>query len=116
MKTSKLVLVSAVLTLVLVANRFAGTTQASKNESSVYKQLEEQMPFPEFAREGNLNGKVLVEFTFNEDGQIEIRNLNYSNVELKKYVADRLHQMKISVPRDASGKIYQVAFSFNLVP
>lgn len=115
MKTAKLVLVVTLLTIVLVANRFAGTTHASKNESSIYKQIEQQMPYPEFAKSGNLKGKVMVEFRLAKNGRIEVLNINYSSLELKNYVADRLEQMNLVVPEGTSEQVYRVAFSFSLL-
>jgi len=115
MNTSKLVLVTTFLTLVLVCNRFAEPGKASKNEEGVYAQIENQMSYPEFAREGTFKGTVSVEFKFDSKGKIQILEMNYSDADLKTYVAGRLSQMNIQLPEDASGKIYRVAFTFNLI-
>jgi len=115
MKNSKLFLVTSLLTLVLITNRFAGPSQASKNETSIYKQIERQMHYPEFAKKEQVNGKVTVEFKFKENGHIEILNLNYSDKNLKSYVVDQLTKMNIQLPEGVSGKIYRIAFSFNLI-
>ncbi len=115
MKNSKLLLVSGLLTLVLLTNRFAGASYAEKNEANVYKQIENQMPYPEFAKNENVKGKVIVEFKFDEKGKIQIMNMNYSNSKLKNYVADRLSKMNIQLSDNSINNIYRVEFSFNLL-
>lgn len=115
MKTTKLLLISGLLTFVLVVNRFAESSQASKNESSIFKQIESQMPFPEFVKTEKTIGKVLVKFKIDEKGQIEILEMNYSDHKLKNYVAEKMNQMNLTIPTDAAGKILQVAFSFNVI-
>jgi hypothetical protein len=115
MKNAQLMFITGLLTLVLVANRFAGPSQASKNETNVYKQIKSQMPFPDFAKKEQINGKVSVEFKLNERGSIEILNMNYSHLKLKEYVIEQLSKMHLQMPEKDQGKTYRVAFTFNLI-
>lgn len=115
MKTLKLVITVSLLTLVLVVNRFAGTSQAAKNELSVYKQIESQMSYPEFGKGDHVIGKVIVEFRCDENGKVKILNMNYSNSRLKNYVSEKLAKMTIQLPLDNTEDIYRVVFTFNLI-
>jgi len=114
MKNVKFILMAGLLTLVLVMNRFAAPGIASRNETSVYKQLEQQMPYPDFAIKNQVNGKVTVELRISASGNIEVLNVNYSDPALKAYVVERLSKMNIS--QADNEKIYHVAFAFNILP
>jgi hypothetical protein len=116
MKNLKFILMAGLLTVVLVINRFAAPGVASKNEISVYKQLEQQMPYPEFAIKDQVTGKVIVEFRINMAGNIEVLNINYSDAALKSYVVERLSKLNLGQSDNYNGKVYRVAFAFNLLP
>lgn len=115
MKKLKLIGITGMLIFVLLVNRFAVPTKASGNEVNIFKQIEQQMPYPDFAKKDNLRGKVLVEFKFDEKGNVQLLNINYSNSILKNYVAERLKQMHFGSNDMETEKIYRIAISFKLI-
>lgn len=101
-----------VLLLSLGLSNVKGENPMSK---SVTKIIKKEITYPEFAKEQKLEGVVLVSFSFNEDGTININTTNESNVLLKNYVVEKLQRISIgAIPTDLK-EPYQVKFEFKYI-
>jgi len=101
-----------ILTLVF-AIAFAVNTFASgiNPKNDIKKTLSKEISYPEFAKEQKLEGVVMVSFSINENGFINIDLTNASNEDLKEYVVGKLKNLIFKNSDKAESK-YNMKFEF----
>jgi hypothetical protein len=57
--------------------------------------LQKQITYPEFAKENNVEGFVLVSFSFDHNGKIQIKDANSNDESLKSYVISKLSGIQL---------------------
>lgn len=113
MKTGKLVLLFALLLSINFA--YATNNTENNDESKVKEAIKQEITYPEFAIEAKLEGEVLVSFTVNKDGKIDILRTNSVYKELESYVVEKMKTMTVSADEAEIGKTYNMKFSFKLL-
>lgn len=74
-----------------------------------------ELIYPEFARENAQQGIVMVSFTYDEDGYINILSTNYSDENLNKYIIDKLEKIRLGNGIVTPGNEYLLKFHFELL-
>ncbi len=109
MKTIIISLIS--LMLISTTGGFAKAAN-SDNPTKIEKLLKKTISFPDFAKKEKMEGVVLVSFTVNSDGTLSVNLTNESSEAFKKYVVDKLSQIKLKPGNSEAGKTYNVKFEF----
>jgi hypothetical protein len=73
-----------------------------------------QIPYPEFASGKKLEGGVAVQFAFDKDGNIEVRDACSSNKELEKYVCSKITDLHLENCVVDVDKDYYLRFMFKV--
>jgi TonB family protein len=113
MKKGILLIATAILMSVNFA--FANTTSDEEKESNVKKAIKQEVVYPEFAIEEKLEGEVLVSFTVNKDGKIDVLRTNSVYKELEGYVIEKMKTMTVNADDAEIGKTYNMKISFKLL-
>ena len=78
-------------------------------------QIEALVQYPDFARQQNIQGFVLVSFTFDESGALVVDEANSNNEILKNYVVEKLAGLDLCSHAKKTGKYYNMRFNFTLL-
>ena len=106
----KTVILTLVFTAIVAVNSFASSINPKSNIKDV---LNKEITYPEFAKEQKLEGVVMVSFSINESGLINIDLTNASNEDLKKYVIEKLKKLIFKDSNDIEIKSkYNMKFEF----
>jgi len=117
-KTMKTIKIITIAIVVIMMTGF--TTYAKENSETVQKNdlksiLAKQVKYPSFAIENFQEGSVLVQFTVNNEGKIDIETINYLDVELGEYVKERLGKVVVGKNDISIGKTQAIKFDFKLL-
>lgn len=109
-----------ILLILLNINLFAtNDTEINNNESKYRNELKKEIrsliKFPEFAKQTNLEGFVLVQFNYDKTGKINILEINSNDTALKKYVREQLESLKMCEHARDTEKKYSMRFDFKLL-
>ncbi len=105
--------ISFLLILIFVASvSFAGPRKSVTDLRTI---LKNSVSYPEFAKENNLSGFVVLSFNIDENGKINIKELNSNSIFFQLYVENKLSGIKIENPGDHKGKTYYYRFDFELI-
>ena len=101
------------ISLMMLTVAITGSVSAkSTNPKEIEKFLKKEISYPDFAKQQKLEGIVLVNFSVNSDGSINVNLTNESDVNFKDYVVAKLKQLKIIPSKNYIGKSYDVKFNF----
>ena len=116
MKT-KLFSVLMILMIGLVSQGFAGEkTASSKANEEVAKVVKAKIQFPNFLKaDGVKKAQVLVEFSVNENGTLNILSTNESDKRVKEYVMEQLENIQIQDLELEEGEVYVLKLNFQLL-
>lgn len=92
---------------------FAPLAAMSINDPTVEQAVRNEISYPKVAIDNNIQGLVLVEFSIDKNGQIDITGINSSDVTLKDYVVTKLKRM-IFPGKETEGT-YAMKFDFKLL-
>lgn len=105
------------LAIISTSNVSAGNL----NPTKLNKILQKVLPYPDFAKEQSIEGIVLINFTLDSDGNIQIKMTNESDITLKDYVVKKLKSINIFALKDTTEEeiedteeSYDVKFVFKL--
>ncbi len=118
MKTTMKMIIGIVLLIFIVTT----TATAGKIDPAVLnKALHKAISYPEFAKKQNIEGIVIINFTLDSDGNIQIKTTNESDVTLKDYVVNKLKSINIFALKETNDDElevkedeYNVKFVFKL--
>lgn len=92
-------------TLMLSSFAFAGT-----GKDQVQRTIDREIVNPVVNTNNNLEGTVLISFSYDEFCNLNVTELNYSDVTIAAYVVQKLANI---TPDDAvKGKVYNYRFNF----
>ena len=106
MKTT--ILTTALVMFAMIQMSFA-TSKPTLN--SLESKISKEMAYNKEIKEQNIQGFVLVSLLFNENGELEIENINSNNSTLKNYVTSKLKSLKFN--KEEIGKKERVSLKFN---
>ena len=108
----KTIIISLICLTLLTAAGNVAKASNSDNPTRIEKLLKKSVAFPEFAKKEKMEGIVLVSFTVNSDGTLNVNLTNESSVALKEYVLGKLGMIKLKPGSSEEGKTYNVKFEF----
>jgi len=86
-----------------------------KSSTDLKTILKNSVTYPEFAKENQLSGFVVISFTIDETGKIKISELNTNSLYFQLYVEKKLQEIQIENPGTHKGKTYYYRFDFELL-
>lgn len=107
---AKLFTLAAIIGLITFTSVYA-----DEDKNLVKQTVRQEVDYPEFAIEQNLEGTVWVEFAVDENGKIKVEKINSACIPLKNYVLNKLEGMDAFKLVDASKEKYQMYFDFHLL-
>lgn len=115
MKTKNLVLalIASIFTLgSVMANQ---PTMAPKEiSSSVAEFIENEIEYPQFAKEDKFNGDVLLQLVIEEDGTFDVTAANSLNIDVKNHVIELVENLDSDKFDRYAGQTIMVKISFDL--
>ena len=108
----KTLIISLISLMILCATGSVAKATDSDNPTKIEKLLKKIITYPDFAKKEKIEGVVLVNFTVNSDGTLNINLTNESSEAFKKYVVDKLSLIKLKPGTTEEGKTYNVKFEF----
>lgn len=116
MKTKLLTLLSLIILGVVSQGFAAEKSAASKANEEVAKVVKAKIQFPSFLKtDGVKNAQVIVEFTVNEDGSLNVINTNQTDQRVKNYVMDQLENIQVQEADYEEGEVYVLKLKFQLL-
>ncbi|GEM_PF-1300211 len=79
------------------------------------KVIASRFKYPEPARKENVEGSVLITFSYKENGYIEVKTAISDNEKLKDYVVETLQNIKLTQGIVDLSKEYTARFDFRLL-
>jgi len=95
MKTKNriLKLISGILVMLLFTT--AGYSNSPDITERVKSTVNNEMHFPEYAKEKGINGVAVVKYTVEIDGSIKINEISATDKSLEKHIINRINKVKI---------------------
>lgn len=116
MKTKLLTLLSLIVLGVVRQGFAAGKVASSKANEEVAKVVKAKIQFPSFLKaDGIENAQVLVEFTVNENGSLNVLNTNQTDQRVKDYVMGQLENIQVQDADYEEGEVYVLKLNFRLL-
>ncbi len=110
---SKIVLAGLILSFISLS-AFASPAYPDR-EPGLTEQIWAEINYPEYAVKAGIEGFVLISFSVEEDGRINISDINYSEEVLGTYVRERLGNFRLQSSEIVSGQMYQMKFVFKIL-
>ncbi|MCF8285119.1 MAG: hypothetical protein K9I48_09090 [Sphingobacteriales bacterium] len=115
MKT-KLMALLTLIVLGVASQGFAAEKNTLTANEEVAKVVKAKIQFPAFLKaEGVKNAQVLVEFTVNENGTLNVINTNQSDQRVKNYVMEQLENIQVQSADYEVGEVYMLKLNFRLL-
>ncbi len=115
MKTIKIITIAIVIIMISGFTTYAKDNSKTVQKNELKSKLSKQVKFPFFAIENFQESSVLVLFTVNKEGKIDIETMNYLDVELGNYVKDCLGKIVVEKNDISIGKTQAIKFDFKLL-
>jgi hypothetical protein len=115
MKTIKIITVAIAILLISGFTTFAKDNNKVVQKNELRNLLSKEVKYPAFASENFQEGSVLVQFTVNEEGKLEIKAINFLDVELGEYVKECLGKIIIEKDDISIGKTQAIKFDFKIL-
>jgi len=107
--------ISLFVILIFAASISIASTSPRKSTTDLKTIISSSVTYPEFAKENNLSGFVVISFHIDESGKIILNELNSNSVYFQVYVENKLKEIQISNPAAHTGKTYYYRFDFELI-
>ena len=115
MKTIKIISIAIVIIMMTGFTTYAKDNNKNVQKNELKSILAKEVKYPAFASENFQEGSVLVQFTVNEEGKIEIEAINYLDVELGEHVKECLKKVVIDKDDVNIGKTQAIKFEFKIL-
>ncbi len=99
--------------LALFTLSVAGASSASSH-NGVREKIQKEISYPDFAKETKERGFVLIGFTLDSLGRIEVNGINTNNPVLGKYVESKILEISFEELEGATGD-YAIRIDFELM-
>jgi len=107
--------ISLFVILIFTASISIASTSPRKSATDLKTIITSTVTYPEFAKENNLSGFVVISFHVDENGKIILNELNSNSVYFQVYVENKLKEIQIKNPDSHTGKTYYYRFDFELL-
>jgi hypothetical protein len=77
--------------------------------------INDELSYPKFAQDEQKQDLVMLSFTYNEDGYMEILSINSSDEGLNPYIISTLENIRLRDGSVTIGKAYNAKFHFKLL-
>ncbi len=91
------------------------TTDRVNHTTILSDEIRSLIKYPEFAKENNFEGFVVLSFSYNELGFLVVNEFNTSNTELSNYVISEIQKLQVCPWGKNPKNEYQVRIDFNLL-
>jgi len=107
--------VSIFMILILAATVSFASASPRKSTSDLKTVIKNSVTYPEFAKENQMSGFVVVAFSLDNSGKITINEINTNSIYFQLYVENKLNEIRIENPEMYIGKTYYYRFDFELM-
>lgn len=76
--------------------------------------LQKELSYPDFAKLNHDEGTVLVNFCIDQNGKIQVQQVNSDNDALRDYVVQKITTLKFTNPEEANRE-FNMKFVFRLL-
>ena len=116
MKNSALLKSALAVVVFLFALQFTmAGVKDPKKISDLRTIVKKHVVYPEYAKENNMTGFVVVAFEVDTNGQILITQVNSNLYYFQEYVLSKLQELKLKNPKDYQGRTQYFRFDFKLM-
>jgi len=110
MKNVKLTLLAVLF--VVFSFAVVNATNPVIDNNPLNEQVKDYIKYPEFGRENNLEGKVIVVYTITSQNQIKVEQVICKNEELGNYVKSSLDGKTVNIENEHQVVNYAISFVF----
>lgn len=113
----KLFTLIALIVMGTVNMAAASETAAKANAADVLaKIIKEKVDFPRFLKaDGVKTTSVMVEFTLNEEGKVNVLHTNECDAKVRDYVIQQIEDINLSGVNHEAGDVYMIRLNFKLL-
>jgi hypothetical protein len=112
MKTIKIISIAIVIIMMSGLTAMAKDNEKSIQKSELKNALQKEVRYPDFEIRNEQEATVLVQFTVNEEGKVEIKAMNYLDVQLGDYVKECLKRVVVDKSDISVGKTHIFKINF----
>jgi hypothetical protein len=111
----KLFSLVALIVLGSINISIAGGTKASAS-TTLASFVQDHVDYPEFLIEDGVNKAcMLIEFSIDADGDIQVLNTNQSDFRIRAYVLEQIQHVNLSSSEYVQGQTYMLKLNFKLL-
>lgn len=100
---------------VFISTGVIASTPASECAATLQQKFKGQIRYPEFAQKQSIQGEVTVLFTVSENGDIIVKDIRSTDVDLANYVRDVISTVRVPELDNAGVYDFKVKFNFKLI-
>jgi hypothetical protein len=98
-----------------IAGGTKSTTKASAS-TTLASFVQDHVDYPEFLIEDGVNKAcMLIEFSIDADGDIQVLNTNQSDFRIRAYVLEQIQHVNLSSSEYVQGQTYMLKLNFKLL-
>lgn len=90
-------------------------TTAPNHVNILSEQISSIIKYPEYAKKNNIEGFVVISFSYNSEGSLVINDYNTSNTELSTYVISEMQKLQVCPWGKNPNNEYLVKINFTLL-
>ncbi|HOV10663.1 MAG TPA: energy transducer TonB [Bacteroidales bacterium] len=106
---------SLLVMLIFVISVSFASAAPRKSATDLKTVISSSVTYPEYAKEQQISGFVVVAFVVDEKGNINITEMNASSLDFQLYVEKSLKEINIENPQNHKGKTYYYRFDFEII-
>ncbi len=88
-------ILSIILFCLISINAFADDGKKTVSKADVKQAVKEQIIYPQFALENEIEGEVSVSFIVSKEGKLIVKKINSTNIELNNLIAKKLKNIQL---------------------
>lgn len=113
----KLFTLIALIVLGTVNMAAASETAAKANAADMLaKIIKEKVHFPRFLKtEGVKTTSLMIEFTLDEEGKVDVLNSNCCDSRVREYVIQQIEDINLAGINHEAGEVYLIKLNFKLL-
>jgi hypothetical protein len=118
MKTIKIFIQAMLLMMMSTGIGLAGNPKTTNSPSecslSLYKEIRSVVTYPQFAKEQNIQGFVVISFNYDKQGNLKVIGINSNDNRLSDYVLNQMSKANVGSCVLNSEEVYSMRFNFLL--